>query len=157
MAGHAGMDRRDTGVLRNLDGRMAVTTIEAQPTDVVLMAEGYRLPRGVPFLIVIAHHRHDPDEDQEKRDATCRREQGDVHEQVGSRAKYRHQMFRKPTLRSTRVHVLGSRAFRRFALARPGVMPGLSIRINDQAHQAELVRPAFDKPSPAAFLWQSAL
>ena len=102
VAGHAGMGRRDARVLGNLDRRVAVTAIEAQAADVMLMAERYRLRRGVPFLAVVAHHRHDPDEDQKKRHATCRREQGDVHEQVGSRAKYRHQMLRKPTLRSTR-------------------------------------------------------
>src|SRR5207302_10550281 len=49
MTGHAGMGRRDTGVLRYLDRSMAVTAIEAQPTDVVLMAERHRLRRGIPF------------------------------------------------------------------------------------------------------------
>ena len=42
MAGHAGMGRRDAGILRHFDRRMAVTAIEAEPTDVVLMAERHR-------------------------------------------------------------------------------------------------------------------
>jgi hypothetical protein len=56
------MSRRDTGVLGNLDRRVAVTAIEAKPTDVVLMAQRHRLRWGVPFLTVVAHDRHDPDE-----------------------------------------------------------------------------------------------
>ena len=71
MAGHAGMGGRNAGVLRDLDRRMAVTAIEAEAADVVLMAKRHRLRRDVSFLRIVTHHRHDPDEDQKKRDDTC--------------------------------------------------------------------------------------
>jgi hypothetical protein len=68
--------------------RRAARRIRAQPTDVMLMAERYRLRPGT----VVAHHRYDPDEDQKNRHATCRR---DVHEDWLP-GQIRHQMLRKP-------------------------------------------------------------
>src|SRR5260370_298487 len=80
---------------------------------------------GGPYTATGEHHQHQPGDDVEQ----CRFVLG-----AGSgwlSAKYRHQMLREPTLRSTRMHVLGSRAFSQFAPVR---RCALSIEINDRAY-----------------------
>src|SRR6266852_7794348 len=43
MAVHAGLGRRNAGEARGLDRGMAITAVDAESGDVVLVAEGYRL------------------------------------------------------------------------------------------------------------------